>query len=100
MRIAIASDDGENIAKRASMAKYFYIFENEKKKEVVNNPYIYEGRGRGRLVANLLINKKIEMFIAEMVGENVKEILKYNNIKVIEMEGKIEDALNNILSQE
>ncbi len=96
MRICIATNDGRTIASRAAMAQYFYIYEDNKLVEKVKNPYAELERGRGRAVANLLLEKNINIFVAEHIGENLKESLILRGVKVIEKEGNIEEILNRL----
>ncbi len=94
MRICIATNDGKTIASRAAMAQYFYIYENNKLVEKVKNPYAELGRGRGRAVANLLLEKNINVFVAEHIGENLKESLTLRGVKIVEKAGEVEEILN------
>ncbi len=100
MKIAIAStgkDLTSMVSDKAARAPYILITENGELKEAIKNAFAVGGGGAGWSVAYMIKEKGAEMFIAEKVGENMKEALNDNNIKFIEKTGiTVEEAIKNL----
>ena len=97
MKIAIASeqkDENGEISQRAGRATYYLLFENNKLKEVIKNPFAVGGGGAGWSIAYMLADKKVDLVIAGNIGGNMQTALKEKNIKYKESTGKIKDNLS------
>ncbi len=91
MKIAIAVTEDKKdaqISEQAGRAPY-YLFFNEKGEvlESVKNPFAVGGGGAGFSVAKMLADKGIDVFVAEVIGNNMKGALKERNVKYYEKAG-------------
>lgn len=109
MKIALPTSDGKNIAKHVALSKFFYIYEDAKLIEKIENPLIenlkessvalhtHEGRGlgAGRIIPPLIAQRGVGVFLAREIGEGMRVNMQRMGIKCIETQEKnIEQALS------
>jgi len=102
MKIAIASTGKSMTDKVSSVcgrAQNFLIFEDKELIEVLENPFKVGGGGAGVSVAQMLIEKKVNVVVCGKFGPNVIAWLEKENVKHVEINDKtIEQALAEVLN--
>ena len=97
MKIAIASENDDingEVSDRAGRATYYLIFnENKELLDTVKNAFSTGGGGAGFSVAKMLADMDVNTVIATKFGGNMAGALDDRNVKYIEFEGSIRDAL-------
>ncbi|MCD6476675.1 MAG: NifB/NifX family molybdenum-iron cluster-binding protein [Candidatus Aenigmarchaeota archaeon] len=91
MRIAIASsgkDENSKISAVFGRAPYYLIYENKKLVEVIKNPFAIGGGGAGFSVAQMLINKGVEIVISGNFGSHIENVLRSKKIKMKQINDK------------
>lgn len=98
--IAVASNEGVLINKHLGEAEELLIYGNEKNSlkllETRKTPEKGGGSERWRTLAKVLTD--CSYLLVNGIGENPKAILKNKGIKVIVLDGMIEDAVNGIFN--
>ena len=93
-KIAIASEGKtkqSEISEKGGRAPYYLIFEGEDLIKTIKNPFAVGGGGAGWSVAYMLADEKVDLVIAEKIGQNMETALKEKNIKSKEASGKISE---------
>ncbi|OSS41505.1 hypothetical protein DESAMIL20_1058 [Desulfurella amilsii] len=109
MKLAVPTSDGKNISKHVALSKFFYIYEDSKQVDKIENPLVenlkessaplhtHEGRGlgAGRIIPSLIAQKGVEVFLAREIGDGMRANMQRMGIKCIETQEKnIEQALS------
>ena len=95
-KTAIASEGKEidsEVSERGGRAPYYLIFEDNKLIEIIKNPFAKGSGGAGWSVVHMLSEKKVELVIANKLGENMKTALKEKNMEFKTAEGKVEEFI-------
>lgn len=100
-KIAIATtkkDKNSEISDQAGRAPFYLIF-NEKKEllEVISNPFMIGGGGAGIAVSKMLADKKVNIVIAELFGENMIEALEERGLEYYEKKGIAYEVLEKMV---
>lgn len=102
MKIAIATIDKKEdskISSRGGRALYYLIFDKEGKfLESISNPFAIGGGGAGIAVAQMLADKKVDVVIAEGIGENMEDALNEKGIKYYEKSGIAQEVAREIIN--
>ena len=95
MKIAIATLDADENAPISSVgarSPWILIFEDDRLIEKIKNPFTVGG-GAGFGVANMLIEKGVEVFVAGKFGPNLQQQLESHGIKCIPGAGSAKEFL-------
>lgn len=98
MKIAIASVENNidsKVSERGARAPYYLIFDNDFTLiESIKNPFAIGSGGAAYSVAQMFLDKEINVFIAGKFGEKMIGVLDENSIKHFEFNGFIKDAFS------
>ncbi len=101
MKIAVAADNKTakaSVSNMAAKCPYYHIFNNKGKLiEVVDNPYMDASRGAGPLAAKFLVQKGIDIIVAESFGSKMIDALRNNGKTHFEFKGPVDDAVKKAL---
>jgi len=100
MKTAIASDDKTkdgDISERAGRSKFYLVFEGDHKLiKVLSNPFSSGGGGAGYGVAKMLKDEGVKKVFVGKAGENMKNAMQEADIKLIEQNSTIQEALDTL----
>ena len=101
MKIAVAADNKTakaSVSNMAAKCPYYHIYNNKGKLiEVVDNPYMDASRGAGPLAAKFLVQKGIDIIVAESFGSKMIDALRNNGKTHFEFKGPVDDAVKKAL---
>ena len=101
MKIAVAASsksEKASVSNIAAKCPYYHIFNNKGKLiEVVDNPYMGASRGAGPLAAKFLVQKGIDIIVAESFGSKMIDALRNNGKTHFEFKGPVDDAVKKAL---
>jgi predicted Fe-Mo cluster-binding NifX family protein len=101
MKIAVAASSKSakaSVSNIAAKCPYYHIFNNKGKLiEVVDNPYMDASRGAGPLAAKFLVQKGIDIIVAESFGSKMIDALRNNGKTHFEYKGSVDDAVKRVL---
>ena len=101
MKIAIATinkKEKSKISSRGGRAPYFLIFnENGELIESVSNPFAVGGGGAGIAVARMLADKKVDIVVANAIGNNMAGALEESGIKYYEKSGIAKEVVQEVI---
>ncbi len=84
MLIAIAAENkniDSLVSHQAARAPYFLLFKDGELVEAIKNVFSIGGGGAGWSVAHLLADKKVDLFLATQIGNNMRLALEEKGIK-------------------
>ena len=101
MKIAVAADNKTEKASVSNMAAkcpYYLIFNNKGELiEVIDNPYRDTSGGAGPLAANFLVQRDIDIIVAESFGSKMIDALRNSGKTHFEFKGRVDDAIKKVL---
>jgi len=101
MKIAVAADNKTEKASVSNMAAkcpYYLIFNNKGELiEVIDNPYRDTSGGAGPLAANFLVQRDIDIIVAESFGSKMVNTLENKGVTHFEFKGRVDDAIKKVL---
>lgn len=103
-KIAIASD-GETmdsqVGRQGARCRWLLFFDEDGELiEALENPYWQIRGGAGVNCAELLVDKKVTVFVASNVGNKMAAVLDENDITFISHSGTVEEALKDVLEKQ
>ncbi|MBC8200337.1 MAG: hypothetical protein H8E80_09915 [Desulfobacteraceae bacterium] len=103
MKIAVAADSKTakaSVSDMAARCPYYHIFDNKGELiEVIDNPYRDRSGGAGPLAANFLVQRDIDIIVAESFGSKMLDALKNSGKTHFEFKGSVNDAVKKVLKQ-
>jgi len=87
MKIAVASrqkTEKSEVSQIGARAEYFLVFEGKKLIKTIKNPFL-SGGGAGFSVAAMLEDEKVEVFVSQKIGCNMKNALEERKIRGVEV---------------
>jgi len=101
MKIAVAASSKSakaSVSNIAAKCPYYHIFNNKGELiEVIDNPYMDASRGAGPLAANFLVQRGIDIIVAESFGSKMIDALRNNGKTHFEFKGPVDDAVKRVL---
>ena len=101
MKIAVAASSKyakASVSNIAAKCPYYHIFNNKGKLiEVIDNPYMDASRGAGPLAAKFLVQKGIDIIVAESFGSKMIDAIRNNGKTHFEFKGSVDDAVKKVL---
>ena len=101
MKIAVAADNKTakaSVSNMAAKCPYYHIFNNKGKLiEVIDNPYMDASRGAGPLAAKFLVQRGIDIIVAESFGSKMIDALRNKGKTHFEFKGLVDDAVKRVL---
>ncbi|NQT10210.1 MAG: hypothetical protein HQ573_03460 [Desulfobacteraceae bacterium] len=101
MKIAVAADSKTakaSVSNMAAKCPYYHIFNNKGELiEVIDNPYRDTSRGAGPLAANFLVQRDIDIIVAESFGSKMIDALRNSGKTHFEFKGRVDDAIKKVL---
>lgn len=88
MKIAIASNDKNNVSEVSGRATYYLIYEDKRLIKTIKNPFAIGGGGAGFGVAKMIADEGVNLIIAGNFGNNMVNTLKEKNIQSKEVQDK------------
>ncbi len=101
MKIAVAANSKTakaSVSNMAAKCPYYHIFNNKGELiEVIDNPYRDTSRGAGPLAANFLVERDIDIIVAESFGSKMIDALRNSGKTHFEFKGRVDDAIKKVL---
>jgi len=101
MKIAVPASSKSkkaSVSNIAAKCPYYHIFNNKGELiEVIDNPYMDASRGAGPLAAKFLVQKGIDIIVAESFGSKMIDALRNNGKTHFEFKGSVDDAVKRVL---
>ena len=101
MKIAVAANSKTakaSVSNMAAKCPYYHIFNNKGELiEVIDNPYRDTSRGAGPLAANFLVQRDIDIIVAESFGSKMIDALRNSGKTHFEFKGRVDDAIKKVL---
>ena len=101
IKIAVASSDKTaeaSVSNMAAKCPYYLIFNNKGELiEVIDNPYRDTSGGAGPLAANFLVQRDIDIIVAESFGSKMIDALRNSGKTHFEFKGRVDDAIKKVL---
>ena len=101
MKIAVAAGSKSakaSVSNIAAKCPYYLIFNNKGELiEVIDNPYKDTSRGAGPLAANFLVQRDIDIIVAESFGSKMIDALRNSGKTHFEFKGRVDDAVKRVL---
>jgi len=102
MKIAVAANSKTaeaSVSNMAAKCPYYHIFNNKGELiEVIDNPYRDTSRGAGPLAANFLVQRDIDIIVAESFGSKMIDALRNSGKTHFEFKGRVDDAIKKVLN--
>ena len=100
MKIAVAANSKTakaSVSNMAAKCPYYHIFNNKGELiEVIDNPYRDTSRGAGPLAANFLVQRDIDIIVAESFGSKMIDALRNSGKTHFEFKGRVDDAIKKV----
>jgi predicted Fe-Mo cluster-binding NifX family protein len=95
MKIAVATDNGQDVGEHFGRCARFIIFDTERKvSETIENAGKDSGSGAGIVAAQCLVRKQVDAIIAGNCGPKAYQVLSRFGTKVITgVKGKIAEVV-------
>ena len=101
MKIAVAASSKStkaSVSNIAAKCPYYHIFNNKGELiEVIDNPYRDASRSAGPSAANFLVQKGIDIIVAESFGSKMIDALRNKGKTHFEFKGSVDDAVKKAL---
>ena len=101
MKIAVAASSKStkaSVSNIAAKCSYYHIFNNKGELiEVIDNPYKDASRSAGLSAANFLVQKGIDIIVAESFGSKMINALRNKGKTHFEFKGPVDDAVKRVL---
>ena len=101
MKIAVAANSKTaeaSVSNMAAKCPYYHIFNNKGELiEVIDNPYRDISRNAGPLAANFLVQRDIDIIVAESFGSKMIDALRNSGKTHFEFKGRVDDAIKKVL---
>ena len=101
IKIAVAADSKTakaSVSNMAAKCPYYHIFNNKGELiEVIDNPYRDIRRNAGPLAANFLVQRDIDIIVAESFGSKMIDALRNSGKTHFEFKGRVDDAIKKAL---
>jgi predicted Fe-Mo cluster-binding NifX family protein len=101
-RVAVASMEKSvesAVSLRAARSPYFIIFAGNDYLESVDNPNKNLGSAAGPQAAEWLASKRINIVVAGIIGQKMRDALEAKKISYIEFKGTVKDGLQKALAK-
>jgi len=101
MKVAVAADSKTaeaSVSDMAAKCPYYHIFNNKGELiEVIDNPYRDTSGGAGPLAAKFLVQRDIDIIVAESFGFKMTDALRNSGKTYFEFKGLVDDAIKKVL---